>query len=368
MPLPTEPQGVLDPASSSHAYWQSAEAGRFFNKVAFWVTSIMLAYVGGRVWLDGSLAYAIGPLIIALGGMTAWLVRRRGRAFAGFLVYVWGVWVGLSTQSLVQAGLANSALHGYLLLMVATGWMLGIRHAIAVGVASIVFILGMAVALQYGGWSPSPPLRPVAQAMAIVMTWVVALILLGWILRVQQQQLEATQVLNEDLTRMVVQSEEQNAALRASEQRFAIIIKASPLPIAISRLEDGRYIDVNPAWEREVGWTRDEAIKQTSVSVGFWSCPEQRVAWIEQFRKDGRSVGHEVTVRRRDGTERTALLSAELIDYSGEPVILAVVIDVTERKRIEVELHILVLLVLVIGCRTANAQWRAGGSRRRPHC
>ena len=48
------------------------------------------------------------------------------------------------------------------------------------------------------------------------------------------------------------------------------IFYASPDYIAFSRLSDGCFIDVNPGFERLLGFRREEVIGKTSYEVGIW--------------------------------------------------------------------------------------------------
>ena len=56
---------------------------------------------------------------------------------------------------------------------------------------------------------------------------------------------------------------------RLSESRFTGVFAASPVSISIIRQSDGRLVDVNPAWERTTGVSRDEAVGRTHLEMGF---------------------------------------------------------------------------------------------------
>jgi len=58
-------------------------------------------------------------------------------------------------------------------------------------------------------------------------------------------------------------------ALRQSEERFSSAFRVSPVAIAVSRLEDGAYIDVNESFVRLFGFPREEVIGHTAVGLNL---------------------------------------------------------------------------------------------------
>ena len=63
------------------------------------------------------------------------------------------------------------------------------------------------------------------------------------------------------------------------------IFHASPDYIAFSRLSDGRFIDVNPGFERMLGFRREDVIGKTSYEVGIWpeSGADQRKEYVRKL-------------------------------------------------------------------------------------
>jgi PAS domain S-box-containing protein len=123
--------------------------------------------------------------------------------------------------------------------------------------------------------------------------------------------------------------------LGRSEQKFSKAFQRSPLAITIVSASDGRYIDVNEAFEMQTGWKRDEVIGRSPEDLNLWVNPEQRIASMKPLVDQGNAKDLEVTFRRKDGQVRTGLGSAELIDVHGEPCALSVIADITERKQAE---------------------------------
>ena len=125
------------------------------------------------------------------------------------------------------------------------------------------------------------------------------------------------------------------AALRASEERFAKMFQEAPEFMALVRTSDARIIDVNRVFERETGYGRDEMIGRTSAEIQLWDDLEHRRAVFEALRARGSVQDAEFRLRRRDGSVRDALLDVVSVDIAGEPCWLFVTRDITERKRAE---------------------------------
>ena len=123
--------------------------------------------------------------------------------------------------------------------------------------------------------------------------------------------------------------------LGRSEQKFSKAFRRSPLAITIVSASDGRYIDVNEAFEIQTGWKRDEVIGRSPEELNLWVNPEQRVAFMKQLVEQANVKDLDVGFRRKDGQIRTGLGSAELIDVHGELCVLSVIADITERKQAE---------------------------------
>jgi two-component system sensor histidine kinase UhpB len=129
------------------------------------------------------------------------------------------------------------------------------------------------------------------------------------------------------------------AELRQSEAKFWTAFRASPESMAISSLEEGRYLDVNDQFTALTGWTRDEALGRSTHELGLWVFPEQRAGLIEQLTRDGRVRDFEFPIRRRDGAVRYISLSGDIVEVNGVRCVLTAGRDVTERKEAEEHLR-----------------------------
>ncbi|HEX5132644.1 MAG TPA: PAS domain S-box protein [Candidatus Krumholzibacteria bacterium] len=118
--------------------------------------------------------------------------------------------------------------------------------------------------------------------------------------------------------------------LRRTHERCAKAFESSPDSITISHVETGEFVEANEGFERITGYTRDEVVGRTSLSLGIWSDPAQRAALLEALRRDERVRNFPMDVTIKDGSHRSCLVSAEFIELDGQPCLLAVTRDVTE--------------------------------------
>ncbi|MCX7156886.1 MAG: EAL domain-containing protein [Rhodocyclales bacterium] len=124
-------------------------------------------------------------------------------------------------------------------------------------------------------------------------------------------------------------------AMRQSEQKFSTAFSSCPVAASIAAAEDGRFIEANPNYERDFGWTTADLIGRTSVEVGIWPDAAARQSWVEALRRESRLVDYESIWMHKNGERRNVSFSAEIIELDGKPRILAYAIDITARKRTE---------------------------------
>jgi PAS domain S-box-containing protein len=123
--------------------------------------------------------------------------------------------------------------------------------------------------------------------------------------------------------------------LRASEERFARVFKSSPVAIAIARLKDNVFIDVNSAWEKITGFSRDEAVGHTPTELRIWYDQEDRNRLVRALDESGPVYGLEINSRMKSGEIGDVLMSAERTEIDGEPCLLTMATDITEKRKTE---------------------------------
>jgi diguanylate cyclase (GGDEF)-like protein/PAS domain S-box-containing protein len=134
----------------------------------------------------------------------------------------------------------------------------------------------------------------------------------------------------------ITQRKRMEVALRDSETRFATVFRTCPESISISTEADGEYVEVNEAYERMLGYRREDVIGRSALDLGVWVDGLERQALVRKVQRDGRVEGFEVRLRRASGEIVIVRMSAERIALKGRPHLLVIMRDVTlERKQQE---------------------------------
>jgi PAS domain S-box-containing protein len=277
--------------------------------------------------------------IVVLAGPLSLFFLRRGQHRTGMSLFLWSIWGTLAFLSGTRAGLLNPALHGYVVLMLMAGWLLGMQRAVALWLASIGWIGVLALNAQYQWWTWTPTPTTFVYWMTMTCIWTIGFLVMRIVLLANERRIVQVQDLNASLQEKMNALAEQEQATRNNERRVRQILNASPLPLTVAGYASGTYVDVNPAWERTFGHRRDDVIGKTSVDLGFWRDMTQRQGWIDQFSREGRVSGHEATFNMKVGPARTFLLSSERFQYGEQECVLTMSVDVTERKLLDDELR-----------------------------
>ncbi len=128
-------------------------------------------------------------------------------------------------------------------------------------------------------------------------------------------------------------------ALRASEERFARAFGASLDGIAMTRLPDGRIIEINERWTMMFAISREQAIGRTTEELGIFVHEADAERFNEALASRGWVNELEIDMRSRAGDELRAVLAAETVDVGGEPCLITMIRDITERRRAEHEIE-----------------------------
>ncbi|HNQ75155.1 MAG TPA: PAS domain-containing protein, partial [Pseudothauera hydrothermalis] len=113
--------------------------------------------------------------------------------------------------------------------------------------------------------------------------------------------------------------------------------------MTVSTPVDGefRVLAVNEACLQQFGFSRAELIGKTGLQIGLWANVEERERFIARVRAQGQVKDFEAWMRARDDRRMLCTVSGALATIGGRELLILVIVDVTEARRMQDELRAL---------------------------
>ncbi len=259
-------------------------------------------------------ATAIGFTTLAYG------LLRRGRYVLAGHVLVFSL-IACSAASIVAYGSARSAMvMGFAGAVITAGMMLGKKSLVMAVVLSAATLAVLAWA-EASSWLGRPDFS------VDLGFWLVHVLMLAGIAASvyanRQVLLRALREQHAELKRRV----QAESDLRLSEDRFSRIFRSSPAAIIVQAFQGMRVLDVNPAFERLYGYSRDDFIGGTDAPL--WNTPEDRRTFIRKMSSAGRVVNMPIGGRTKDGRQVQVLLSTEIEGEGPDRLVISTITDAT---------------------------------------
>jgi len=131
-----------------------------------------------------------------------------------------------------------------------------------------------------------------------------------------------------DLQKAEQALDQSEAGRRVSEEKFQKIFHSSPIAFSITTLEEGRFLEVNAAFECRYGYRREEVLARTVHELSIWDDPADRRLLMTQLRRGGPIRNVITRLRTKSGVVKLTAYSADRIQFDGQTCILAVSEDV----------------------------------------
>jgi PAS domain S-box-containing protein len=151
---------------------------------------------------------------------------------------------------------------------------------------------------------------------------------------------QTTQIYGSELEKRIADLKQAEAALaqaqgdrQVSEEKFQRVFRSSPIPFSITTVKEGRFLDVNGAFERRYGYSREEVLGHTVHELKIWEDPADRVRMVAQLQKGGPIRNVITRLRTKSGEVKLTAYSADRIQFDGQSCILAVSEDLPEYDR-----------------------------------
>jgi len=153
------------------------------------------------------------------------------------------------------------------------------------------------------------------------------------------ERVQVEQALKQAHADLEVRVQERTAALQEAEAKYRTLVEQARDAIII--VQDGQIVYANPACESLSGYTLEEFC-QRPPQVGNFLAPDDRARVVGYYAKRLRGEAvpecYEADLVRKDGQRVTVEIKPCVIVYQGQPAIMALLRDITDRKQLEEEL------------------------------
>jgi PAS domain S-box-containing protein len=118
--------------------------------------------------------------------------------------------------------------------------------------------------------------------------------------------------------------------LKSSEEKFSKAFNNSGSSMAITRISDSKFIDINQAFCDDMGYTREEILGNTSEDLKIFKDPTLRARLVEAVSTSHSLKDIEASIRRRNGSIITGLFNIDLIYLENELCLMTSMTDISE--------------------------------------
>ena len=125
---------------------------------------------------------------------------------------------------------------------------------------------------------------------------------------------------------------------QAARSRLARVFDESSDEVYVFDAASLRFVDVNAAARRNLGYSDEELVALTPVDLKPEFTPDSFAAMLEALRRGERDqLVFETVHRRKNGSLYPVEVRLQLLATETPPVFIALILDVTDRRRVEAE-------------------------------
>lgn len=238
--------------------------------IAIWVilagAAVFMALVlaspmqtAGRVYITAGVA------VLALLAQATY--HYRGAVPALRLLAIGG-WLIVTAAGFVTEGIRSSILVAYPVILILSGWTLGMRYCLGLLGASIVAVVLLAAAQQTGLMNVSLSLSPAMVAFVQTGVLLISALLTVYLLKLFRQRYAEVRRLNGEIKLHLAAVEKREGFQRALLDNFPFMVWLKD--------EEGRYLAVNQAFLEGFGWPSAETVVgKTDMDIAVSNLAEE---------------------------------------------------------------------------------------------
>ena len=110
-------------------------------------------------------------------------------------------------------------------------------------------------------------------------------------------------------------------------------------PMVITSLRDDRIVEANEAFTKLAGYERSEVVGKRASDIQLWANTELRQQVMEKVTQGIPVADFEAEFRARNGQTKVGLITVTPLRVEGEPCVLVMGRDITDRRNAEQQLR-----------------------------
>jgi len=138
---------------------------------------------------------------------------------------------------------------------------------------------------------------------------------------------------------MTINLTQQKKQLKESEEKFSKAFFDQPIAMEIVDLGTGKRIEINQKYCELMGFPRDELINTSIYEKNLWIKPELQELAAQAVKSEGYIDAWPMKILQKSGKEKNILLSAATLKLDKQNLIIATLVDITDRIQLEQQLR-----------------------------
>lgn len=265
---------------------------------------------------------AVAPALIALFAVSGWLLLRAGRVQLSIALVIGGTLIAATVAGVAYGSVRFAGVMLFVCAVVGAGIFSSLRTTVVTVATSIGLITALFWAERMGFLVPRGRVVGPTTVVTYAACIGVAALMVYYSRRRNEQAMERLHAELEQRLRTELERDR-------SQERFARFFRNSPSPMLAQSGSTGVILDVNPAFERCFGYTREQVHGRRDAML--WAQPRQRRSYLRRLLARRALHQEHCECKRRDGSTFHGLVSSEMGYDADVTLIISTVADISDQ-------------------------------------
>lgn len=128
--------------------------------------------------------------------------------------------------------------------------------------------------------------------------------------------------------------------IRTEEEKYALAFHSAPYALVLTRLSDGKILEVNDGFTRIAGYDEADIRGKTTLALNLWVNEEDRALVVRDVQDTGAVFERKLPFRKKSGEILTGLYSTQRITIRHEDCLLSSINDISDREKAAEDLRL----------------------------